>query len=94
MNKVNGKWVSNEVFRDNCRTIAAKAQELQYQCVSDKKTADKHQSLLNSLVNVIAGNMREVERVDKIEAMKEANRSDSTTVIEWADAPDVERVEA
>lgn len=94
MVELNGKWVSNEVFRDNCRAIAAKAQLLQYECITNRKTAGEHQSLLNSLVNVIAGNMREVERVDKIEAVKEANRSDVKTVLEWADAPDLERAEA
>lgn len=38
--------------------------------------------------------MREIERCEKIIATVEQNRSSGKTVLEWAEAPDLERAEA
>lgn len=87
MNNVNGKWVSNEKFREQSRDTAARAQELIGECLESLSKSNKQQGTMNSLINVVAASMREVERIDKIEAMKAANASEGTITIQWGDAP-------
>ena len=77
MVKKDGKWISNEEALEIAQDNYMQAQSLIKECMVDKKTARKEKGLLICLGQLINSEGREIERIEKIKAMKEINKAES-----------------
>ncbi|MHC5062219.1 MAG: hypothetical protein ACYTFK_14235 [Planctomycetota bacterium] len=81
MNLHEGKWKSDKEFKRINLDNAAAIQEWQAEVIRDKN--EKGPSQLISLASAMSSCMREVERIEKIEAMKRLNGGGDRIIMEW-----------
>lgn len=73
MNKVNGKWVSDAQHKTDCQQIMAATTSWIFEVMCERQV-DMLEGRLNSMCQTVSTMGREIERIEKIAAMKEANQ--------------------